>query len=326
MFRSLEKKIKSILLLFIASFLIISFIVIYFIIKNNIFQNIIDFSLQNISQRDQNVELYMNYMEETTSLVVMNRQLLHELSTDARSTVIESKLDFWKTTSLDILGITIYDNYGRIYTTGNEESPASIDTVYALAGIEQDASSSFWIYRKSQVNKLSTVPELTKYGVFSYVSKILDDDGIFLGYILVDTKLQTIFNYYVADAGVLFRNTDTYLLTQDNAVIAAPYNSQDYELSPEHMEKLYTGDTYLLVDNKERILTISHLKDSGDSILVSTPTSFKSQLVLLNASFIGIATLLIIIAFLGVNLISDSIITPLTILHNKMNQEHTGLS
>jgi hypothetical protein len=324
MFKRLENKMKSILLLFISLFVIFSFVIIYIIIKNNIFNNIIEFSLQNIAQRDQNVELYMEYMEETTKLVSTNYKILDELRNNVESEIIGTKLDYLQTTSLDILGITVYDNYGRTYATRKQDTAPDIEQILKNAGDSEKDKLSLWIYRNSDVSELISNPEVQKYGVFTYLSKIIDDDGIFLGYIMVDTKVQTLYNYYVTNTGELFRNTDTYILSKDNIMSAAPYNSQNYEPRIELIKKISSKNGYMLVASKKRILTVSYLKDSTDVIIVCTPTNISDQLLILNIAFISIVVILIATAFFGVTLISDSIIKPLTGLYTKMNNQHTG--
>lgn len=326
MFKRLESKIKRVLFLFISSFVILSFIIVYLIIKNNIFDNIIEFSLQNIAQRNQNVELYMDYMEETTKLVSTNFKILDELKYDAKSEFISSKLDFLKGTSIDIQGITIYDNYGRIYSTRNKDVVPSIEQILADADEEtfNEEHFSFWIYRKNLTDDMISYWENLRYGVFSYISRIVDEDGDSLGYIMVDTKVQTIYNYYVTDSGELFRNTDTYIMSSDNQMYAAPYNSQNNEINSELVRKVAARNGYLLVDKKRRIITVSPLKDSNDVIIVCMPTNISDKLMILRIAFLSFAALLITAAYFGVTLISDSIIKPLTSLYDRMSNEHKG--
>src|SRR5690349_16479780 len=115
MFKKLKYKIRTLVILtFSLSFIFIG-IISYTAIRTVIYDNFIDISVKNVSQKYNNILIYMKLIEETSKQVSKNPDIIAILKGHGYDTSIVSILDNVKQTHIGVLGTALFDVSGTVY-------------------------------------------------------------------------------------------------------------------------------------------------------------------------------------------------------------------
>ena len=313
-FQTLGIKIHQILFWFIALVILCSSAIAYRTIRNNITGNFVELAVQNITQRNRNVALYMQYMEETVKLLTTSSKVLDDLRKSTYSSTLNKQLDYVLLTNYNIRSFAIYDNYGHVYLSSNSGWPPSLDDLLKDAGAKERPSSALWWYRSENIPELPSTS--TANGVFSYLAPVYDETGVTLGFILVNTQVDRIYDYYFNNVSSIFSHTNVYLVNTQGTYFAAPNNTSAYQPDVEAFQSM-RDETYLLTPRND-LLTRYPLNDSTNSIAVSLHVDMAQQLLTLNIAYSLLVLLQLATTAFGAHLIARSILLPLSDLYTQM--------
>ena len=315
MIRKLQKTIRLSLILLLSAFLVGTAGLFCHVIIGSISNSFVQTSSQHIRQQSQNVRLYQQLIEESSQIISTNSFIVERLAGGDPRNEISAKLDGLMGMTMGIKGISIYSLDGRIYHTNNIYSYTDQDNL--LDDIQKNAPAnrpvSFWMVRHKGLDTL----KVGNVGYFSYISEIHGPSGRWLGYLLVDTDLSSLFRYYIGETGGYFQNTSVFLLTSDGQLFPAPANPPQDGVDPMQIAGEASGKL-MPVDGGRGILAVTALPESGDRVVEYIPMNIRRFMYLVILLFVTVCAGCIFLCWKGVGLVSDSIVLPLSELYRKI--------
>jgi hypothetical protein len=306
MFRLLETRIERTLMLFTCFFALLINIVAFSIIYAATHQDRVQLTLAHIRQQEQNVQLHMQLLEETSRLIAQNSLISQRLVDGDASGEVANILNDYLASSLYISGLSIYALNESIYSSRLATSLLSLEKIAmelksrSLLGGEP---VSFWMV---QHLRLTRAPD----GYLTYISGIYNDDGILLGYLAVDTDINRIFSLYQLNESKNFINEKAYIYTSEGEAFSNGLSSP-----PPESYKRAEGN-FKIIGN--HIVRIVQIPKSKDRVILSIPLAIFSQMLPAGIVMMLSTAAFIFISFILIAFLSKSVMSPLMELHQKM--------
>jgi hypothetical protein len=287
----------------------------------------VNLSVQYTIQQNQNAQLYIKLIEETSKLVSDNPNMIHSLQVSGYDNTIVKVLDGVRASNLNITGISVYGENGLIYMSNNVSNIPSYSQLKSDGILRRQipyGQSSYWLARYKNISEFYTTypyPD-RKYGIFTYVSKIFDKDKNMLGYLLVDTNMISLYNFFNPENNALFKHSSTYIITDSNDILSAPFSTALNRFVINDIKKNRNmKKDYLISSNKQEILVFSKIPNYSDTIItvISLDTIYR-QTHLLLAVMLALTALFAALSVLVSSILSKSISQPLIGLYIKMKK------
>lgn len=323
MFIILEKKIKIVLLVIIIVGTLLTSLTVDLTIRKNISDHSVQLTQQHIKQQNQNLRLNMNLIEETSRLVSENQVIKESLETTHFNDRVIPLLDSLLASNLYILGVTVYGENGMLYLSSNAYKVPKYDTVKDVLHPQEELSGKdvFWSVRFENIPSFYNNNLVSKTGIFTCVVYIKNNRNDVLGYLLIDTNIKSIYDFYKPDdSGMFYNNSSVYILSSEKKTLASPYNpSSEENLLLTGTSQAASGKkTYSLDKNRNSIITRNPITNSGDIVAIVTPLDINSQLRTLITVLLVLGFSFVLVSFLIIRILSKSIIYPLTRLYESM--------
>lgn len=332
MFTRLERRIRMMLILIVSFSLILSSLLLYLALRRNIFANYVQLATQYANQQDRNADLYLSLIEETAKLLSGDEDIIHALQNPRFDSVLISravaKLSGIQTASVALTGITMYGLNGVCYASESiglaPNNPPTLKQLMADPLFREFAGSGrriLWWVRYQKTIKFPVYNSNIHGGLITLVLKIYDPNNQPVGYLLVDTKVNSFFLFFKDQEG----RSGAYLIGGAHEVLAAAFNQGLPRKAAEDLRKMRgrapASGSYLAADRGVLYLTY-RIPHSASSIVKVVSLSrvrlglwgFLCILILLNAG------LIVLIVITGRTL-SRSISRPLAALFQKMQQK-----
>lgn len=326
MFIVLEKKIKIILMVIIIMGTLVISLTVNLTIRKNISDHSVQLSQQHIKQQNQNLRLNMNLIEETSRLITENPVIIESLETTHFNDKVIPLLDSLRASNLNILGVTVYGENGILYLSSNAYNAPKFDKVKDIFDPLEKLSekNSFWMVRLKNIPSFYNYNSVSKTGIFTCTICIKNNQGDPLGYVFIDTNINSIYDFYKPDdSGMFYNSSSIYIITSENKTLASPYNSSlsaglqvaDIKQTSSSGDKAYT-----LEKNRKSIITYNPIPNSSDTVAIITPLDINSQLGTLITVLLVLGFSFVLISFVLIKILSKSIIYPLTRLYESMQK------
>lgn len=323
LFKHLEKKITCIVSLTIPAFVLLASILVYLIIQNIVYNNFIQLSTHYTAERTQNVQLYMNLIEETSKQLSFNPRIISALESSEFDTSVIPILDSIRSFNLNIIGISVYGEKNSSYASSSVYTNSMTDNLGKSPIFQQFKNSQkqyFWIVRCDGISDIYSDYYYDKKVIFSLVSKIYDADKNVIGYLLVDTNINSLYGFFKSNTSSPGLQTNTYILTSNNNILTSPYNSTELQTILNEIKKADTMKTgFILTPYRKNVLVFNEIPDSYDKMVVSIPTdTLFAQLHLFMAALLLLLVVFVILSIPLSIILARSISKPLSNLYLKM--------
>lgn len=323
MFKLLEKKITCIIILTVFVFVLFSCTIVYATVKNIVFNDFVQLSIRSAAEKNQNVSLYMKLVEETSKQLSHNTRIISVFESSGYDTSITSVLDNIISFNPNVIGISVYGDKCPGYTSSNVSHNSMTDNLkksLLFQQFENSQSQYLWIVRDKDVADIYGNSYYDKKAIFSFISKIYDENENISGYLLIDMHINSLYDFFQTNTLSSKLRTDTYIVTSDNDVLASPYNITLQEFIPDNIKKAGSIQTgYLLSEDKKNIYVFNQIPDSHDEIVAAIPTDILySQLRSFIMILLAVLTVFTILSILLGRLLAKSISQPLNHLYTEM--------
>lgn len=328
MFSHLAKKIVAYILLLAFSCIVLISIMSYSLLKENIYNNFVTLSVQYTSQQNKKFDQYKKLIEETSRLISENVNIKNALKAEKFDDTIIPMLDGITASNLNIKGLTIYSakksgasESNIIYSSSLISDLPSLDQLYEDTSFRDFVASSdiiMWQLRyKSIMNFYGQ-----QHCFFTNFIKISDEQNNLLGFLVVDTKLNSLFELYKTSTNMFFNNAGTYVFSNDGSIFSAPYSQTLTTITQKDiLNDISLKKRYSYSSDKKYIIICSKISEA-DSIITLVPLNniqmrfrlLKIILVVLNLCFV------IIFIFIS-KFLSVSVTKPLDKLYQKMEDK-----
>lgn len=326
-FRSLDKKMKIILLSVIVLYVILSSMLVFRTMENKSSEMQRQLSLQYTGQQHKNAQLFMKWMEEMASLVTNNTAVHASLTSSEYDNTIPPILDGMISSNLYILDMVMYGNSGSVYASSNVSAIRSFQETQKLPEYTKFLSSdltSEWIVQASSSLVYKNTDPRRK---LVYVAKIIDTNEKITGLLLMNVDLKKMSSFYHADDPELYGRHPTYIITHDHAILNAnglqeEPNDVIWETLQEDTQK-EANEEMTINQTEEGIVLLYRLYHSDDRIaILISGEPIKSELRLLRNTLIGVGAFILALFFILIKRLSRSILDPLKDLYKQMRRHH----
>ena len=321
------------MLILIVSFsLISSSLLLYLALQRNIFANYVQLATQYANQQNRNADLYLSLIEETAKLLSGDEDIIRALQNPRFDSALISravaKLSGIQTGSVTLTGITMYGLNEVCYASESiglaPNNPPTLKQLMAdplfreFAGSEQRI---LWWVRYQKAIRFPVYNSNIHGGLITLVLKIYDPNNKPVGFLLVDTKVNSFFLFFKDKED----SDGAFLIGGAHEVVAASYNQGLPPKATEDLQKMrartQASDSYLAANRG--VLYLSYQIPHSASSIVKVVSlnqvrfglwGFLCLLILLNA---GLISLIVIFS----RTLSQSISRPLAALFQKMQQK-----
>lgn len=224
MHKSFSKKIKYSFSFLVIAVMLISTAASFFVIRNLVVSDFNAKAESQVRMLGQSIRLYTNVIEETANMVLQNDKLIEALKSPSYQVDLVPLLNSLRGSYSAIRGLSVYGVNGTLYTSDKIAFPPALDYLREkqyLDGLTEE-NPSHWRVRMDA--KDGYYINYSGYGedsgLFSYLCRITDYDGGFLGYLVLDTPLSEISKFF---ANVeFFSDNDVKVLYEDsNGIVSA---------------------------------------------------------------------------------------------------------
>lgn len=321
MFRALDKRIKLILILVVLTYIGLASFIVFRTIKDQTMVMQQQLSVKYTEQQNKNVQLYMQWLEETTRLALNHPGLQDTLMSDRYDETLVPILDGLRSSNLDISAIIIFGVKGTKYSTSNisgikSYSAVQDDPVYSRF-LASDETSRWLIQSPYKLVSYPNDPRMMLY----YIEKIMDEQGQLQGLLFLESSLSKLFTFYHSNEHNLSGHSQVSFLTEndevlmDNEALGEQRKEEILRAASTHMPR----EQITMLETNDGIVLLYRLYKSDDRVVILLNTDklggqlnwLKNALLVVN---IAIAALFI---FLIMQL-SRSISEPLAQLHRRM--------
>ena len=299
-----------------------------------VLENSTDYTKQLIGQVNSDIDAYISYMENISTIVISNMDIREYLSSteldvereDVLYHRILSQFETILNIRKDIYNIAIYgENRKSILNQGNQVFNPNVDVKkmqWYEKAVEADGKR---VFSSSHVQNL--VYDDYKWVVTLSKAIRTKETGVILGALLVDLNYSSITNLCqninIGNKGYIF------LIDENGEVIYHPKQQLIYTgLKREKIaEILSCKEDYFIseVDNVEKLYTMSTSELTGWTVVgVANIDELFSGREQTRNIYIGCAFLLLFSAFVVAVLFSDKLTKPITELRNSMKEVERG--
>jgi hypothetical protein len=277
-------------------------------------------------QQNQNAQLYLDVIEETSRFLSENQKIIFGLQTSKFDNNIVPVLDGVIASNINITGISIYGKNGILYISSNVTAAPTftqLKTDKILNQFISSTQSSLWLTRYRSITDYYNSYRNNKYGILTYTQKIYNKNNELLGYLLVDTDIISFYNFYKSDNNSPFKHSDTYIISDDNDILTAPYSTKlGQSINSDIFKNLHVDNSYKISSNGRQILIFNKVPTSIDKVvsIVSLDTVYIQNCLLMGI-FVFIVVFFITFSVIGSFFISKSITQPLSILYDKIKKQ-----
>lgn len=323
MFRFLSRRIVLISFLTISVGTVLIGIFSYEWAKRTVQSEFADVSSSYFAKSNDSVAQYRSHMEETAKVMLENPVIAHELRQPNVSTEVQPVLDqFSLSLDVKLLGISIYQTNGTIYSLSRMSNVPSLDRLRDDARIRaflnSSSSSSAWMLRDR-----NQTPDYVNFdarnGTLTYLTKAFDDHGSLLGLMLIDLDPNQLFDFF-GTTNKLFGQSELFLLRgNDSIVYASGYTDQrapaagdlrNIKKEPEGSFQSAAGD---------RLVLFRTVLNADTKIVMSIPLqNADTELRALRVSIVAYTLLFGSLAVFLAVLLRASIIKPLSLLFKRI--------
>jgi hypothetical protein len=268
----------------------------------------------------------MNLIEETSKLITENPVIKESLETTHFNDKVIPLLDSLRASNLNILGVTVYGLNGTLYLSSNAYNVPNLDKLKDMLRPSEELSgkNSFWMVRFTNIPSFYSYNSVSKTGIFTCVFYIKSTHGDGLGYVFIDTNIDSIYDFYKPDdSGMFYNSSSVYIVTSENETLTSPHNSSQWGDIPSADMNLSAAPNdmkYTLEKNKKRIITYNPIPNSSDTVVIITPLNINSQLRTLITVLLVLGFSFVMVSFVIIGILSKSILYPLTRLYESMQK------
>ncbi|MEG2583951.1 MAG: cache domain-containing protein [Oscillospiraceae bacterium] len=212
--RSFTKKIKYIFTTTVLAVIIISVISSFFIIKNLLLLDFEEKVSSQITMSEESVRLQLSVIEEMAPLIMQNKTLLNALKSDTYQVEVVPLLNSMRGSNSSILGLSVYGSRGIMYTSDKVVFPPTMKYLKECGYFENvnEKHPAQWVMRMDKLQGYY-MDYQGGTGLLTYFSEIRDENGEFLGYLVLDTFTNEI-SQLLTDNDI-FKNNDIKILYED---------------------------------------------------------------------------------------------------------------
>lgn len=296
----------------------------YISIKRIVSSEVMRLSIQYNAQVYKNILLYLNLMEQISKLVSQSPEVKYTLEKNKFPSNIINVMDGIQAFNANVVGIAVYACDGRIYpsnTTSNVPSFKILNENGLVRSFVNSEKESMWLYRYGDLQEFYDF-QYRKYGTFTYISKIRSSNRVLLGYLVMDTKIQSLFNFFENRKPLVPGHQNVYIIRGNESLVSLPDNDPSRESIQEYSAFLKTKkEGVYFSENKRYIISVNQILDSNCKIVtIISMGSFQLMLTQLIAFLIIFVLIFSILSFLAGIVLSRSISIPLTDLYKKMTK------
>jgi hypothetical protein len=325
MFKHLERKIiLSISITLIFCIIAIS-VVTCFILVDIFYNNYNNLSTAYIQKQKQNVDLYMKMINQISSRITENPEVIDALQTNTIDyRAISSLIDAVKASNPSIYGFTLYKAANTIYSTPSIAHLTSISELQKIKSVidfwDTEQNDLWYFYPdKDYRSYIKYTSVNVRNSIVFYIKKLYGDNHIFFGYLLCAVDINSLYSYFNNNSG----STDaiyTYISDSNGIILPPKYNKKENQSLVNDVEKFAENmNPVKLTTDRSYRLNMFSLENSDLKIISAIPLASieynKKKLILTLAGFCLLFTLLSIVLAIFV---SRSIIIPLRRLYSLM--------
>lgn len=299
----------------------ISVFLAYNSIKSVVYKHYKTLITQHIDQANKNVQLYMNLIEETAEYFSSDPVLVACLNKQKFDNRVISILDGLRSTNLNILGVSLYTSAGINYTSSNVANIPSlqwiIENELSPLFISETNQQSIWIIRYGNLHDFYHTYYNKQNGLLSYICKANNSQKEPVGFLIIDTNINTLYNFYKNGENSFFHLINYYIVTNGGSVLTT-FEKADADLK--YATKFHAGDSPQVILQADNYVILSSPIPSCDATIVlhfsldKINHQFFQLRIILTLLFILFTVISIILA----RSLAYSISSPLDILYYKM--------
>jgi len=320
-FKKIENRIKTIVILAVSSVLIFSCIAAYFVSKKIFVDDFVQKSIKLTNQINENIHSHMNLIEETANLVSKSPRVIEALTSSQYDVGVIPVLDSVISTNVSIVGVSLYSKNDTIYTSSTVSSPPNLEYLKQNGFLQDfmfEDGASFWEIRNGGIDDYYTSVYYSSKskGIITYVRKITTETGGVLGYLLIDTTSNYIYDYYDYNKEIFFKNLALYMRYDGDKVISMHGDIGDTRF----INFSYSGNYY--VDDKDKRIIINHKLDNSNielyiCVSLENILNIHRQLIII---MVGICFVSFVLLFIILSPLTKSVTVPLHKLQVKMDK------
>lgn len=323
MFRALDRKMKAILFSVVLVYVILSSLIVYSTIEKRSTEMQRQLSLQYTGQEHRNAQLFMKWLEESTSLVTNNLAVQNSLQIPEFDNSVLPVLDGMISSNPYIWDMVIYGMNGIVYTSSNVSDARSLQEVEAMPEYANFLHSSFMKEWRVQSPGSLVYRNLDPRSRLQYVAKMADKKEETIGLLVMTADLQKLNSFYHADDPEFYGTREMHILTRDHGLVNT--NGQEVQDNAlwRELESSNPNQETSVVETKDGIVLLYRLFHSEDRIAISiSGEPVKNELESLKYILFAVGGLIVLVFILLIRWISDSILDPLKSLYKKMRHPH----
>ncbi|MDQ0091323.1 hypothetical protein J2T12_004760 [Paenibacillus anaericanus] len=340
MFRSFGRNIRIVLVIFITTYIIVSSLILFRTMEQRSLEMLRQLSVQYTGQQHKNALLFMNWLEETSKLISNNQVVQTALEKTTYDQAISPILEGIRSSSGDILGIYIWGEAGSTYSSMNVSGLLQFTEIKKSQGMEQflldQEKTTRWTVQNRRM--LMSSPIDLRERLLLEV-KIQDPEGAALGLLCLEVDLSKVYDFYLSGKNTIYGENEVYLLTGTGELLS-PVATREARLqeirealmSPvtpalgEVKEQLAIGNTHTQEDNVQvreagdGLILLYSLPDSAEKIATYiSAASMNAELRTLKYILVGLNTVVFLVFWVLISMLSGSIIAPMKQLYQKIN-------
>lgn len=286
-------------------------------------KDFINHSAQSAEQLNNNIKLNLASFEPVANLLIHNVTIIDAISVTKHNTDIIPILDSILMTNMNIAGACLYGVNGTSYYSSTASSPPPLDFIIENElpqSFIKSSNNSIWILREytMQQYKNYIINYRSPKGLFSYVSKLKNDKGELLGYLLLDIPINKIYSFPMNKDNIFLNNTNVCILNQQNDIVHC--FKEEITISEAELSKILDDENITSpVQLKNAVITASNLENTNSKTVVYTSFEYiKNRFYKLLVILVILDALFILLVVLLVKPLSKSIYEPLQALYSKM--------
>ncbi|BBH22045.1 hypothetical protein Back11_33900 [Paenibacillus baekrokdamisoli] len=320
MFRVLGKRIKIILILVVMIYIGLASYIVFRIIESRSMDMQHQLSVQYTEQQNKNAQLYLQWLEETTRLVLNHPGLQDALQSNHYDDTISPVLDGIRSSNLDISAIVIYGEQGAVYST------SSISALKPFADIKQDTDFSRFVTSKKtsqwtiqSPEKLVSISSDPRQMLF-YMEKISDESGKLRGILFLETNLSKLYDFYRSSDQTIYGNNQIYFFTENNQLQGADKLGSEVKEEVRRTADLQSSkENMIMRESRNGMIMLYRLYKSNDRMVILINTDkLNEYLKWLQNTLLIVNSVIALLFILLIIQLSSSISEPLKQLYRKM--------
>ncbi len=322
MFKQLQKKINNYILFSSLLFTVLITISSFIIIGNSLYKNFENSAIENIIQSIKNSSFTIESARNATIQISKNNNIINTLNKGEYNPQINPILNMLKNTSFGIAGVTLYTTGNQVYATSSVSEYPGLEELKNNREINKFFDSeqdNYLSIRTSEItNFYNHVKYDSEYGIITYIVKLFNQKNNIQGYLFVDIKPNYIYHNFFSYSNYLnYKDIETYIVTPEGTYLKSDQNSVE---NLKYLNLEHHGEISKISKDKKYLIIYKKYLGNSNIISLIPMKPFYNNLAKIGSIIFLSAVILIIISKIIALKLAGYISTPLTRLHEKMNE------